>query len=474
MITKLEPISLTNFSDGLITSGAVSNSQIPLSVVSESMNFDFDRIGSAKTRKGTTLLGTQIASATDILGLFEFRDSGTGTNNQLLMVNQGNLYYLSGSSWTSKRAVSIGYKAEFTTFLDYIFMVNGVDATMTWNGDTGSDFGYTNASAAPVGYYIETFRSRVWIANNLDRVYYSSLPSAEATPTITWDNDDWYIDISPQDGDNVTKLKRYKNALLLFKKEHIYRIYSITETEPDPKISVGTYSGRSVVEAVDGVYFHHPTGIYRYNESGVSCVSEPIVDFIKNITVANYSKVVGWEDGNHVYFSVGDVSIGDIDYINVVLRYTISSRVWTFRSYPTQFLASSEYNDGTTIYNVCGDDDGNVMKTDTGNTDNGNPIFYSLDSRPYTLDGLFSTRKYISKMAVVHNNAIGANVKYRVDSDNISNLKPLIQIEDKISKSFTTDIKGNVIYFNVSGSSVGEPIEINGWEILESTSETIS
>lgn len=471
MINKLDPQSLTNLSDGLITTGAVSSSQMPLSVVNQSMNFDFDTIGSVKTRRGTTILGNNLS--TDILGLYEFRDAGAGVNNQILAVNGTVCYYLSGSTWTSKRtALTASAKAEFTTFLDLVFMVNGNEATLTWDGNPSNSFTTAQAVNAPIGYYIENFRSRVWIANNTDRVYYSSLP--DSALDITWDTANWYIDVSPQDGDNITKLKRYKNALLLFKREHLYRIYSVTETEPDPKISVGTYSGRSVVEAVDGIYFHHPSGIYKYNESGVSCISEPIIDFIENVTVANYSKVVGWEDGNHVYFSVGDVTIGDVTYTNVVLRYTISSRVWTYRSYPTQFLVHSKYNDGTTIFNLCGDESGNVLKMNTGNTDNGTAIFYLLETRPYTLDGLFSTRKHVSKMAVVHKNAIGSTVKYKVDADNINDLKFLTHVQDNVAKPFSCDIKGNTIYFNVSGSSVGEPIEINGFEILESTSETVT
>ena len=470
MINKLEISNLTNMNDGLITQNAVSESQMPLSVVNESMNFDFDKIGAAKTRKGTTLLGNQLSG--DILGLFEFRDSGSGTNNQILAVNGTVAYYLSGGIWTSKRTgLTASSKAEFTTFLDLIFMVNGVDATMTWDGNPSNNFGTTQAVDAPIGYYIENFRSRVWIANNTDRVYYSSLP--DSSLNITWDTTDWYIDVSPQDGDNVTKLKRYKNALLLFKREHLYRIYSITETEPDPKISVGTYSGRSVVEAIDGIYFHHPSGIYRYNESGISCISEAMSDFIKNITVANYSKVVGWEDGNHVYFQVGDVTIGDISYINVVLRYTISSKVWTFRSYPTQFLVSSKYNDGTTIYNLCGDNDGNVLKLDYGNTDNNSPIFYSLITRWYTLDGLFSTRKNISKMSAIHKNGEGSFVSYQIDDDEENKWRPLFPITEKNPTPKTVDIKGQKVRFRIQGSSVGEQFSFDGFEVLESTSELI-
>lgn len=470
---KLDTQILTNFSDGYISGGAVSDSQFPLSAVTESMNFDFDKIGSATLRSGTTLLGNQVTPGVDVLGLYEFRDSGTGVNNQLIMVLEDKVYYNNGGVWTNKRTVTTGKKAEFTTFLDYVFMVNGTDATETWNGDSGSSFGTNNASGAPVGNYIENFRSRVWIANSNDRVYYSSLPSASTTPTITWDVNTNYIDISPQDGDNVTGLKRYKNALLLFKRNHIYRIYSVTETEPDPKLSVGTYSNRSIVEAKDGIYFSHPSGIYRYSESGLDCISEPVIDFINGITIANQSKITGWQDGNHVYFSIGDITIGDITYSNVVLRYTISSKVWTFRSYPTQFLASATYNDGSKIYNVCGDDNGNILEMDTGTTDNGSDIFYSLTTRPYTIDGSFTTRKHISKMAIIHDKMEGSQVSYRVDNENINKLTPLKQITDKIAKPFTTDIKGNKIWFNVKGSSTGTPFTFGGIELLEISSEII-
>ncbi len=80
----------------------------------------------------------------------------------------------------------------------------------------------------PIGQFIETFRNRVWIAGNPtypDRLYFSSLPDLITSPTISWDTDvttgDW-IDISPQDGDNITGLKRSKNALWVFKRNQIY------------------------------------------------------------------------------------------------------------------------------------------------------------------------------------------------------------------------------------------------------------
>ena len=109
----------------------------------------------------------------------------------------------------------------------------------------------------------------------------------------------------------------------------------------------------------------------------------------------------------------------------------------------------------------------------TGITDNSTAITYSLISRPHTLDGLFSTRKHISKMAVVHEKAQGSIISYRVDSENVNAFKKLTQIESNIVKPFTCDIKGNKIWFRIQGVSVGEPLTFNGYEILEATSEDI-
>jgi len=467
---------LTNLQSGLITLSAVSESQMPMEAVSESVNLNFDRIGSVSLRGGTTLLGNNLSGS--LLGLYEFRDS-SGSNSQLISVDGTKVYYLSGGVWTEIRTVTDGQKARFSTFLNNIFMVNGADQTVTWDGNPGTLFTTTgNANQSPSAKYIENYRSRMWVAGNTtypDRIYYSSIPSAETTPVITWDADsetgDW-IDISPQDGENITALKRDKNALLVFKQNHIYRVYSTSQTDPDPKISVGTYSQESVVDAKDGIYFFHPTGIYRYQEGGVLDISQPIIDFIKNIPASQYDDICGWTDGNHIYWSLGDITENGITHSNIVIRYTISSQVWTTYSYPTKFVVSSTYNDGTTLYYLAGDSSGNVLKTNTGNTDNGTPIIYSLITRGYTLDGLFSSRKLITKLSPIHEGAEGSMLSFRVDNENKNKWTPICQI-NKSGEPVKCNIKGNKIWFRLSGSSVGESFVYQGLELLENNSELI-
>ena len=76
---------------------------------------------------------------------------------------------------------------------------------------------------------------------------------------------------SPQDGESITGLIRVPRALLLFKQNHIYRIYSATNIDPYPAYNVGTYSQESIVQTKDGVYFHHPSGFYHFSYDSQPC-----------------------------------------------------------------------------------------------------------------------------------------------------------------------------------------------------------
>jgi len=257
-IQNFQPVSRKSQKSGLITAGAVAENLFPVDALLESLNFNFDTIGKMTLRKGSTQLGNTMASS-DVLGLYNFRDN-SGTYSQIIAVNGTVVYYLSTGTWTSKRTGLSASKARFSTFLNYVFMVNSSDATAIWDGNPSNSFLTTgNASGAPTGKFIDNFRARIWIAGNStypDRLYFSSIPTAVTTPIITWDTNvttGQWIDISPSDGENITALHRTKGTLLVFKNNHIYRVYSILQTDPDPQFNVGTYSQESVVETKNGV-----------------------------------------------------------------------------------------------------------------------------------------------------------------------------------------------------------------------------
>lgn len=486
----LPPFSRKSMESGLLTQGAVSENRMPDTGVLESVNFHFDSIGSATLRAGITLLGANLGSA--IVGMHYLVDTvSPNTNTQMIVVAGTVAYYLSAGNWTSKRTgLTSGSKARFSTFLNYAFMVNGTEATAVWDGSASAFSTGGNASGAPTGKLIENFRSRMWISGNTtypSRLYYSSVPSAVTTPVITWDTSvttGQWIDISPSDGDFMTAIQRFRNTMICFKTNRMYRVFDIGQVDPDPYYAIGTSSQESVIETKAGVFFHHSTGIYQYNVYGiVQEVSRPIIDIIKAVPSSFYTSVIGWLDplGDHLCWEFGPVTVRGISYSNLVVRFSISTQVWTHYNYPYQFGMSLRrqpfYTDGTALFSLVGDTAGNVFKTDTGTTDNGQPIPYSIIHRWETVDGLLSTRKTAMVGNFSHYGGAGSTVQYQSDDNEPNDLlswrKKVGELLEKNTGMNTMNIKARKFRFRVAGESTGQPFIYNGYELLDVQSEFI-
>lgn len=490
---SLPPVSRVSVKSGLINPGAVSEHERPGSSVMESINFHFDAIGSATLRKGSARLGNQLSG--NILGLHYHVDTvnAGAPYTQTIMVNGTVAYYLSSGIWVSKRTgLTIGSKARFSTFLNYIFMVNGTEATVVWDGNTANSFVSTgNALSAPTGKYIENFRSRMWISGDPsypDRLYYSSIPSSITTPVVTWNTSvtsGQWIDISPSDGDVITGLQRYRNTMIVFKTNRLYRVFDIGQTDPDPYYAVGTSSQESVIETKMGVFFHHASGFYHYNVYGiVQEISRPIWDIVRAIPTSSYTSIAGWlePDGDHIVWSIGNVTVNKISYTNHYVRYTISTQTWTHYSYPFQVLCSVRrqpfYTDGTTQLALVGDSGGNIIETNTGITDiDSAPIIYSLIHKWDMVDGLLSTRKNIMVGNFLHYGGAESKVAYQTendDPDSTSDWTKKVGFLKTTNTGFNTmGIKSRKVRFGIFGNSSGQPFIYNGYELLDVTNEFI-
>ncbi len=456
------------FQNAMVREAAVDETMVPQDSVELSLNMHFDRIGAIQRRPGTTLLGTQLVDNTPILGLGFFRNNAGTIFSAVAMVGTKVKAFLAGA-WTDARtSLTDGSKARFTNFVDYIFMVNGHanEVCATWPG-SGS-FGSTNVASLPKGDFIENYRSRIWIADNsVDKVYYSDVVSTSNTIT----GGSAFIQISPNDGEKIRALKRHPRALLVFKENHIYRIFSINSTDPDPSIFRGTYSQESVVEAKDGIYYHHPTGFYKFVFDGEQEeISRPIIDIIQAIPRANYENIAGWADEDHVYWSIGDITLAGMTLSNVVCRRTISTKAWTIYSYPDEFRSSTLYDDGTDLFTLVGDVDGNVLKFNVGNDDHGTGIFYDLTTHWMYLTNNKNALKTISELVALHEDAAGANMAFQVDQDNQSDTNNAWQPMDGLSGGLITTLGCDAknftrIRFRMFGSSSGTPFLFRNFEV---------
>ena len=263
--------------------------------------------------------------------------------------------------------------------------------------------------------------------------------------------------------------------MLVFKQNHIYRIYSIGETDPDPQINVGTYSHESIVEAKDGVYFHHPTGFYKYIDGGVQEISKPVKDIVEAITFANYTDIAGWieAEGDALCWSIGDITIyGDVIITNAVVRYTISTQAWTLYSYASKPTVGMIYTNPilNTREAIWGNGIGEVMRHNVGTTDDGTTVRYEIIHRPILVDGLNITEKNIESIMFLHDGkGSGTNVQWQKENDLESDwTKSLGELEARNTIFSNANIRGNEITFRISGVSEGEPFSYNGFDIGES------
>ena len=138
-------------------------------------------------------------------------------------------------------------------------------------------------------------------------------------------------------------------------------------------------------------------------------------------------------------------------------------------------LVSSPYNDGSNIYTLAGDESGNVFKMDIGNTDNGQPISYSLIHPFDSLDGLSSTVKTITKVFFNHSGMTGTNISYRNTDDILNDFrKPIGQLKSGYTGFAAINLKGRKLQIRLSGSSKGEPITYMGYEVVAGTKQLVN
>jgi hypothetical protein len=472
MSTTLKNIKIPYPTEGVIRSAQLNDTVTPENSVQLAINMNFDRVGAMQTRPGVETYATQLGGSVTSFGTLNIQ----GGIKRLFAQVGTDVSVWNGAIWTSVRTTTVSTKARFSQWLNHTYMVNGTDALQCSDGGAfAATAGFVPATVMPVGEFIQVgFDGRIWIGSKIsDALYYSDIVqfAVPSTYTLTYTATNFIKNLSPQDGESMTGLFRVPKALLVFKQNHIYRVYSASSVDAYPAYNVGTYSQESIIQAKDGLYFHHSSGFYKFSYDGQPVeISRRVIDFVKAIDRVNYENITGVYDGfDAVEWSVGSVTVEGVTYANCMMRYTISTQVWTIYDYTGNTIkAMIRYDDGTTIQSLIGTSVGKVGKLDSGNTDFGAAIYYEIIDRWRSYTEMYSKAKSISGIMIASENGGGTLLQYQTQKSqpNVwTDIDTLNEEYDSLFPNASTD-DFSVVRFRMRGNSTGTPILIHGVELL--------
>jgi len=489
MATKLQKQSIRNIGVyGIIRQASADDSLIPDGAIPEAINFEFDRIGVARTRPGMTAIGASVSAGNPCIGIHNIQ-SNTAI---VAFVSSGSttVFERQTSSWA---AIAAGTGAGIFRFLDFanrtIFfgpVERSIRVYAGSNFDTSSgnpinpqQLWYVNGNIN-TGYirpkFGKVYKSRIYLTGDptnefRSRLWFSSVITSSGN--ITWAPSTDFVDINPNDGEDITSLERYSLELLVFKPNYIYR-FRTSGVDTDPLVKIGTRSQESIIEGKKGLYFHHDTGFYKYTGGYPVEISRPISDVVKAIPFGEYAVIRAWKDDDHIYWSIGDLTLSgpkaNETWANAVIRYTESSEIWTVYSYANDIRRGGPFITSSSSSIMIGLDNGVVAEFNRGQTDLSEPIKYRLITKWYEWEGI-ETRKIINLLMVISEKGLGMNIMYQVnDYEDWQVLTPDLR---KLISFFNTNIKFNRIRFRISGVTTNESSVFMGLEVLKGINEGI-
>jgi len=225
-------------------------------------------------------------------------------------------------------------------------------------------------------------KNRVWLANlsaHPDRVYFSGNDingniRHDYFPTTNW------IRSANQRGEEVTGIVSYRDSLYIFTQSTIRVL--VGDVPPDFRLeevslTVGTVSGRSIVEGAGNLFFLGPDGIYVFNgTSAPRKISQRIPMTVRNISKVHRNRCAGISVHEKYYLSIPESTVNDItleydtdvvvpDYIGE--KAGLASNPWTLHR---GFIANDWLIDRDENVYIAGND-GFVYQYGIGHTDGG-------------------------------------------------------------------------------------------------------
>ncbi len=306
---------------------------------SDLQNIDFNKFGSILKRRGYTALNTSAITNDpqgDGLHWFEFDSSGALTRFAV-KVADGKLFKMDSldGTWddiTGGLTITKENHCDFENFLNEVYITNNEDVPFLWDG-SGNGAAMDVPSGLTKAKLVKQFNNYLFLANvqvsgtrHGSRIYWSNLKN-----TNTW-SATAFIEISKDDGQEITGLKVLADRLVIYKTRSIYVLFFTGDADIPFILPGGGKTNSEVgciapfsIQAVDNghILLSHD-GLYFFDGSNSFKLSDKINDTILglNSTRLNQARSINQKNKTKYWLSVpssGSVTNDKIitfDYFN--------------------------------------------------------------------------------------------------------------------------------------------------------------
>lgn len=372
---------------------------LPSGYAADALNCILER-DTIEKRTGYSLIGNDVGDKRG-LGLAAYEDSsGTkrlvaawddaaGNNSRLMAwTGSGNFTNISGAT-----SLTADTDINFEMAADALYTFNQVDGSLKYDGSSASA-----ASSIPVTLYAKWYHNYMFVAGNSsnpNRLYFSNVDDPD-----TWDAAD-YIDINPNDGDEITGLHVLGDELVITKRNRVWVLTGFTTasfavTDIAERITgFGGIAHRSMANIGNDLFFLSFIGDvphirslqrtrYSVNIAG-GIVTDDIQGTMEGLNSAQLDRAASIFDGRRLYMAIPNASD---TYNSLVLVYdTIHKGFtrWTGIN-PSNWVIST-IGGKQEIYFQEASADSKVYKLDSSTSDNGAAIDFQYKTRAFVCRG---------------------------------------------------------------------------------------
>lgn len=227
--------------------------------------------------------------------------------------------------------------------------------------------------------------------------------------------------LSGGDEDPITMFDTVGNVIMIGNKYSLATWDDYTLTNLD--VNIGCVSPNGSAKLLGTLYFIHYSGIFGTTGNTPTLLSRKVDRYIKGATKEGLENSAVGIKGLSVFFAIGDSTIykedGSIEkeLRDVCLEYSVADQNWyVHTNMPIKEFVNFISSDG--VEHMLGSHEGNsksVMDLLTGNTDDGEEIFFRVDTQELQL--IAEIEAYSNPLALITDITRGSSTKALISID---------------------------------------------------------